>query len=152
MKNTNKTTFETINTALATFNQYFTVQDNDINQYARICTTDDFKKDSYKIMKDFAIYYNMNNTCKISVADNTLIDVREFAQYATARTTEKIANYEKSEKTRAVEFTFEISNLINVVAEVLAQRLIQSNKCSEVTFKTEVKKTNRRSNSKKKTA
>lgn len=127
--NTNKTTFETINNALAVFSNYFTVQDNDINQYARICFTDDYKKDAYRVMKDFAIYYDRKDSYKISIADSTLTDCSLFKE-----------GYNRTDKTRALEFTVKSEDLVSTIYEILAQRLLQSEKVVNVTFKTTVRK------------
>lgn len=140
-KTTNKTTFETINTALSTFNQYFTVQDNEVNQYARICFTDNFKKDNYKIFKDFAIYYDRKDSYKISIADSTLIDCKVFKE-----------SHEKTEKTKALEFSVKSDELVNTIYEIVAQRLLQSDKVVNVVFKTKTEKTNKRSKKSEKTA
>lgn len=124
-KTTNKTTFETINNTLAIFNQYFTVQNNEVNEYARICFTDDYTKDNYKLFKDFAVYYNKKDAYRISIADNTLIDCKAFKE-----------SHEKSEKTRALEFTVKSEDLVSTIYEILAQRLMQSNKKVDIKFKT----------------
>lgn len=129
-KNTNKTTFEAINNALATMSSFFTVEDNEVNQYARICFTDNFKKDNYKIMKDFAIYYDRKDSYKISIADSTLTDCKCFKE-----------NHERSEKTKALEFSIKADNLFNTVCEITAQRLTLANKYIEVVeHKTKVNK------------
>lgn len=121
-KTTVKTTFENVVALLSVlFSEYFTIQDNEVNQYARICFTDNFKKDNYKIFKDFAIYYDKVDAYRISIADNTLIDCKCFK-----------ATHEKSEKTRALEFTVKSDNLVNTIYEIVAQRLIQSDKVLEV--------------------
>lgn len=134
---TNKTTFEAIQTALAQMTQYFTVQDNEVNQYARICYTDNFKKDNYKIMKDFAIYYDRKDSYKISIADSTVIDCKSFKE-----------KHERTDKTKALEFTIKADNLFNTVCEITAQRLTLCNKYIEITqHKT---KANKRSKSEKK--
>lgn len=119
-----KTNYETISKALEQFAKYFTTQDNEVNQYCRICFTDDFKKDNYKVMKDFAIYYNRVDTYKISIADNTLTDCKAFKE-----------KHEKTEKTKALEFTVKADDIVNTVYEILAQRLMQTEKKVEITFK-----------------
>ena len=118
-----KTSFESITRACETMSQYFTVQDNEINQYARVCYTDNFKKDNYKIFKDFAIYYDRVNSYKISIADSTLVDCKVFKE-----------THNKTEKTRALEFSVSTDNLINTLFEITAQRLLQSDKALELTF------------------
>lgn len=138
-KTTNKTTFETINKALERFSKYFTVQENDINQYARICFTDDYKKDNYKIMKDFAIYYDRKDSYKISIADSTLIDCKVFKE-----------KHEKSEKTKALEFSVKADDIVNVIYEILAQRLIQTDKVKEITFTVKAKAKSTSANKKSK--
>lgn len=140
-KTTNKTTFETINKALERFSKYFTVQENDINQYARICFTDDYKKDNYKIMKDFAIYYDRKDSYKISIADSTLTDCKVFKE-----------NHERSEKTKALEFSVKADDIISVIYEILAQRLMQTDKVKEITFtvKAKAKSTSAKAKSKAK--
>lgn len=138
-KTTNKTTFETISKALERFSKYFTVQENDINQYARICFTDDYKKDNYKIMKDFAIYYDRRDSYKISIADSTLIDCKVFKE-----------NHEKSEKTKALEFSVKSEDIVNVVYEILAQKLMQTDKVKEITFTIKAKAKSTSANKKSK--
>lgn len=138
-KTTNKTTFETISKALEQFSKYFTVQDNDINQYARICFTDDYKKDNYKIMKDFAIYYDRKDSYKISIADSTLTDCEVFKE-----------NHKKSEKTKALEFSVTADNIVSVIYEILAQRLMPTDKVKEITFAVKAKAKSTSANKKSK--
>lgn len=117
-----KTTFENVVELLSVlFSEYFTIQDNEINQYARICFTDNFKKDNYKIFKDFAIYYDKVNAYRISIADSTLLDCKCFK-----------STHEKSEKTKALEFTVKSEELVNTIYEIVAQRLMQSDKVVHV--------------------
>ena len=131
-----KTDYNTISTALEIFNQYFTVQNNEINQYARICFTDDYKKDNYKIFKDFAIYYDRVDSYKISIADSTLTDCKVFKE-----------SHEQTEKTKALEFTVKSENLVNTIYEIVAQRLLQTEKALELSFK--VKTTEKKQTRKK---
>lgn len=113
-----KTTFENVVAMLSVlFSDYFTIQNNEVNQYARICFTDNFKKDNYKVFKDFAIYYDKIDSYRISIADNTLIDCKVFK-----------ATHEKSEKTKELAFTVKSDALVNTIYEIVAQRLIQSDK------------------------
>jgi len=117
-----KTTFENIVALLSVlFSEYFTIQNNEVNQYARICFTDNFKKDNYKTFKDFAIYYDKIDSYRISIADNTLLDCKCFK-----------STHEKSEKTKALEFTVKSDALISTVYEIVAQRLMQSDKVLEI--------------------
>ena len=127
----NKTTYETISNALSVFSQYFTMQDNDVNQYCRICFTDNFKKDNYKVFKDFAIYYNRVDSYKISIADSTLIDCKVFKD-----------THNKTDKTKALEFSVNADNLVNTIYEIVAQRLLQTDKALEYNYieRTQVKK------------
>ena len=142
MSKAQKTSFETINNALAeTFAQYFTVQNNEVNQYARICYTDNFKKDNYKVFKDFAIYYDRVNSYKISIADSTLIDCSAFKE-----------NYVKTDKTRALEFAVKSEDLVNAVYEITAQRLMQTDKVVTFDSITEKKTTKARQRKNKETA
>ena len=143
MTKTTKTTYDSINTALEIFSNYFTVQDNEINQYARICFTDNFKKDNYKLFKDFAIYYDRKDSYKISIADSTLTDCKVFKE-----------SHEKTDKTKALEFAVKSDNLVNVIYEILAQRLSQSDKVVYYTdsHTATEKKSNRRSKKSEKTA
>ena len=115
--NKSKTTFETINNALATLSKYCTLQNNDVNEYARVCIKDEFKKDSYKIMKDFAIYYNRVDSYKISIADSTLTDCKVFKD-----------THNKTEKTKALEFSVKSDKLFDTVCEILKQRFAQTEK------------------------
>ena len=128
-----KTNYETISKALEQFTKYFTTQDNEINQYCRICFTDDFKKDNYKVMKDFAIYYNRVDSYKISIADSTLTDCKAFKE-----------KHEKTDKTKALEFTVKAEEIVDVIYEILAQRLMQTEKKVEITFKQTVTATKKR--------
>ena len=126
-----KTTFENVVTLLSVlFSEYFTIQNNEINQYARICFTDNFKKDNYKIFKDFAIYYDKVDSFRISIADSTLIDCKVFK-----------ATHEKSEKTKELAFTVKSEELISTVYEIVAQRLIQSDKVVYYSKSKEIKTT-----------
>ena len=132
-----KTTFENVVAILSVlFSEYFTIQNNEINQYARICFTDNFKKDNYKVFKDFAIYYDKVDSYRISIADNTLLDCKCFK-----------STHEKSEKTKALEFTVKSDALIDTIYEIVAQRLIQSDKVLEIVeHKTIAKERKQRTN------
>lgn len=132
-KTNNKTTYADVQSALADMSAYVTTQDNEVNQYCRVCFTDDFKKDSYKIMKDFAVYYDRKDSFKISIADSTLTDCTAFKE-----------NYERTEKTRALEFSIKSADLRNTLCEIIAQRVLQSSKAIEVTEKKKATASKRR--------
>lgn len=120
-KNVVKTTFESLNNIATDFAQYFTLQDNDINQYARVCFTDDYTRDNYKIFKDFAIYYDRYDSYLISINSKTLLD--------TAIITDKQAT-----KKNELKFSVNVDELRNVLYEILAQRLLQTEKAIDLQF------------------
>jgi len=140
-KKANKTTFETINAVVKDFSNIFTLQNNEVNQYARVCFTDTFKKDYYNLMRDFAIYYDRKDSYKISISDKylTATQCKDFK-----------STHEKSDKTKALEFSVKADSIKDVILELVAIKLLQTNKIVEYT-KVKIKTTtaNKRSNKKK---
>ena len=100
-----------------------TIQHNDIHQYARICFTDDFKKDNYKLFRDFAIYYKHNSKYEINIAD-TYISADDCKRFK--------ANHIKTEKTNNLKFTVNADELRNTVYELIALKLLQTEKAIAV--------------------
>lgn len=120
-----KTTFTSMSEMIGNrFAAYFTLQDNDVNTYARVCFTDAFKKDLYRVFKDFAIYYDRKDSYRISIADSTLLDPTVFKP-----------THQKSEKTKELAFSVPSDQLVSTIYEILAQRLMQTEKRTEVTFR-----------------
>ena len=132
-KTNNKTTYTDVQNALADMSAYVTTQNNEVNQYCRVCFTDDFKKDSYKIMKDFAVYYDRKDSFKISIADSTLTDCKVFKE-----------NHERTEKTKELAFSVKSEKLRDTLLEIIAQRVLQSSKAIAVTEKKKASASKRR--------
>lgn len=118
-----KTSFVDVVSALEHVAKFVTVQNNSEHAYARICFTDDFKRDFYRVCKDFAVYYDRRNSFKISVADSTLTDCTVFK-----------ADYQRTEKTRALEFSVKADALKDTLTEIIAQRLMQTTAVVHVTI------------------
>lgn len=118
-----KTSFVDVVSALEHVAKFVTVQNNSEHAYARICFTDDFKRDFYRVCKDFAVYYDRRDSFKISVADSTLTDCTVFK-----------ADYQRTEKTRALEFSVKADALKDTLTEIIAQRLLQTTAVLNVTF------------------
>ena len=118
-----KTQFADVQTILADMSNYLTLQDNEVNCYARVCIRDEFSRDYYKIMKDFAIYYDKVDSFRISIADSTLVETTCFK-----------STHCKTEKTRALEFSVKSDELRAIVYEILAQRLVLTNQFAELSF------------------
>lgn len=132
-KTTVKTTFETINSILSTefFKQYFTLQDNDINQYCRVCFVDKYAKDNYKVFKDFALYYNRVDSVKISINVDTLQDSTQITDKKTTK--------------KALEFSVNINDLQNIITEIIAQKLLLIDAVTVITeHKTTVKRVSKK--------
>ena len=118
-----KTAFKDVVNALQHVTAFVTAQNNIEHAYARICFTDAFKRDFYKVCKDFAVYYDRVDSFKISVADSTLTDCTAFK-----------ADYQRTEKTRALEFSVKADALTDTITEIVAQRLLQTSAVVNVTF------------------
>lgn len=141
MPKTTKTTFEAINEVLKDFSNIFTLQNNEINQYARVCFTDTFRKDYYDLTRDLAIYYDRKDSYKISISDKylTATQCKEFK-----------SSHDKSDKTKALEFSVKADLLKDIVLNLIAIKLLQTNKVVEYTnVKVKTTTANKRSNKKK---
>jgi len=117
-----KTAFADVLSAIKDVSAFVTAQDNAEHAYARICFTDAFKRDFYRVCKDFAVYYDRRDSFKISVADSTLTDCQIFK-----------ADYKRTEKTRALEFSVKADALRDTLNEIIAQRLLQTSARVDVT-------------------
>lgn len=116
-----KTTFDMIEAEAVKLASFITIQNNASHSYARICFTDTYKKDNYKLLKDFAIYYDKSNLFTISIADN-LLDCKMFKA-----THERIAD-----KIKELKFSIEADKLHNTLFELVAQRIAQTDKAINV--------------------
>lgn len=118
-KKAKRTTYEMIEAEALKLASFITVQNNTAHKdvYARICFTDTYKKDNYKLLKDFAIYYDKNDLFTISIADN-LLDCKVF----------KESHVKEENKTKELKFSIKAEELHNTLFELVAQRIAQSDK------------------------
>ena len=114
-----RTTYEMIEAEAQKLSSFITVQRSSTSTkvYARICFTDNYKKDNYRLLKDFAIYYNKDNKFEISIADN-LLDCKVF----------KETHVKEENKTKELKFTIEADKLHDTLFELVAQRIAQTDK------------------------
>lgn len=125
MKREKTVSFEEITNILSDLT-VATIQHNEVQQYARICFTDDFVRDNYKLFRDFAIYYNHVSTYEINIAD-TFISADDCKRFK--------ANHNKLEnKTSNLKFTVTADELRNTVYELIALKLLQTEKALQLNF------------------